>query len=98
MIEQVGIEYPKNGKRGMVIYNDIEKIITVEFDHPKGKEVEKYLTKKQEFKIPESDELDDYRIDNKYPKENQTYFELAMCELYTHTGVWVDWSKETFIK
>ena len=93
MIQEIGIEYPKNGKKGIVIYDIDNKTITIDFDHSKKKEVKKYLAKKREFKIPESQKIDDYRIDKAYPKDSQTYFELAMCELYTHTDVWADWSK-----
>jgi hypothetical protein len=54
-------------------------------------EVEEYLHTKRLFRIPESNRLDDFREDVAYPYDNQTYLELAMCELYSHTDVWVNW-------
>jgi len=96
MIEKIGISY--KGYKGFVSYNLKKKIITVEFNHPiKKGVVERYLGTRQEFKIPESNKIDDYRIDVAFPKDEQTYFELAMNELYTKTGVFVDWETEKIL-
>ncbi len=81
--------------RGSVSYDDSKKKVTVVFPDKKIKqEIEKYLATKQDFRIPESQEIDDYRVDNAAPVDNQTYFELAMCTLYSKLGVWVDWNSE----
>jgi thermostable 8-oxoguanine DNA glycosylase len=56
------------------------------------KAIVKYLTTKREYKIPESNRIDDYRIDKELPTRNRMYFELALCTLYAETGVFVDWS------
>jgi len=86
------IKITKNNQEGEVKYNKVTKAIIVDFPAASvKKDIEKYLETKHEFRIPESAEIDDFRVDNKYPKENLTYFELAMCNLYAHTGVWVVW-------
>ena len=79
---------------GTVEYNESQHTIDVKFlDVKHKKEIEKYLHTKRKFKIPESNKMDDFRVDSAYPYDNLTYFELAMCELYTNTGIWVEWGK-----
>jgi hypothetical protein len=81
--------------RGKVIYRELTKEISVEFpSEPLRKAIYSYLHTKREFQIPESPGIDDFRIDEVFPYENQTYFELSMCTLWANTGVLVDWSTE----
>jgi hypothetical protein len=78
--------------KGFVHYNESTKEIVVEFpDGSVKKKVENYLHKRRAYKIPESQRIDDYRVDNEYPYTSKMYFELAMCTLYHNTNVWVDW-------
>jgi thermostable 8-oxoguanine DNA glycosylase len=44
-----------------------------------------------EFRIPESNRVDDFRIDRVRPTKNRTYMELALCTLFANTGFWVYW-------
>lgn len=50
-----------------------------------------YLSKERGFKIPESNEEDDYRVDTAVPVEGLTYFQLALNTLYAETGIKVEW-------
>jgi len=76
----VGIEY-KNKKNFSVIFPDSTVVDTVT----------KFLNTEREFYIPESKNIDDYRIDKAKPVEHITYFELALCVLHANTGIWVKW-------
>ena len=72
-------------KNGKVVYS---------FDNDESTladEVISYLDELQRFRIPKSDEIDDFRVDIAKPTDNLTYFELALCNLYSETGIWVDW-------
>lgn len=51
------------------------------------KDIVDYLTTKRDFSIPESQRLDDYRVDNKRPIDHITYFWLALCELKARLDV-----------
>ena len=91
---QVIYPYP-SGLHGVVSYDDKAKKISVDFPVPDiEKRIKKYLDTKREFTIPESPAIDDFRTDTAYPKDNLTYWELALCELYTNTEVWVDWKTQ----
>lgn len=74
---------------GKVVYDDETK--TVEISHPRRVEIEKYLTSVQEFRIPESPRIDNYRIDRVKPTENEMYMSLALCTLFAELGVKVFW-------
>lgn len=90
MIIEVGIK--AGGKTGQVVFDDVANVLRV--SHPVKSvrdKVRKYLTTKRIFKIPESDSFDDYREDVALPTDEQTYFRLALCELFTYEGVWVVW-------
>jgi len=77
---------------GFVEYDEEEQRVDVDFpDVRAARKIEDYLNTKRAFKIPESDRIDDFRIDHAFPYEERTYFEIAMCELFSELGVWVDW-------
>lgn len=65
------------------------KVITK--DERLKQRVETYFTTKRKFYIPESDVIDDYRVDEGIPTDNGTYFELALNELTSKTGVDISW-------
>jgi len=86
------VKIKKDGRTGAVKYDKKNKSFSVDFpDDIVEVEVIDFLSKKQDFWIPESQKIDDYRIDNKYPKESEMYFSLALCTLFANTNVWVDW-------
>ena len=79
-------------QEGEVIYNKNTKEVSVDFpDESLASDIEEYLQTKRVFRIPESDDIDDYREDFAFPFENIIYFELAMSNLYTNLDVWVNW-------
>ena len=96
MVIQVQIQTKGNPAQfGKVVYDDAAKSVSVTFPNTKIKQqVEGYLNTEREFRIPQSDMVDDFKVETAKPTENRTYFELAMCTLYTSTGVWVNWNTE----
>ena len=56
------------------------------------------MTTEREYKIPESNVIDDYRVERKVPTESEMHFELALCNLHANTGVWVRWDKEETVE
>ena len=92
---KVQISFPQGEDRGIVHYNPNKKEFRIEHTNPAVvAKIKQYLSTKREYRIPESSEIDDFRVDRAYPKDNITYFNLAMCELFTKTGVWVHWETE----
>jgi hypothetical protein len=89
---QVGIKH--EGKIGTVTYDEGKKKFKVE--HPDKsviKAVTEYLNTKQEFQIPESQQIDDFRVDRVLPGESKMYAELALSSMHGKTGVLVLWDK-----
>lgn len=87
---RVGIR--KEGQKGTIEYNSGTKEFAVDFpDTRTVSQINKYLTTKREFRIPESGKIDDYRIDNALPVSNETYFRLALSTLFVNVEVWVEW-------
>lgn len=84
------VEIIKDGKTGEVIYDEKLHLVTVNFEGPKAA-AEKHLTAKRDFRIPTSQETDDFRVDNARPTDSRTYMELALCTLYAEAGFWVNW-------
>ena len=84
----------KDGIDGVISYQlkDGRILFTVTFPNADiVEDVQQYCTAKRDFKIPESNKIDDFRVDNVSPLAGIVYFELALCELYINTGVWVEW-------
>lgn len=50
-------------------------------------ELAEYFSTPREFRIPESQQIDDYRIDTALPTDDITYFELSLCTLRTYTNI-----------
>lgn len=91
----ISVEIYTESARGTVEYDDALNDATVVFpDAGVATAVDRYLSSPREFIIPESKEIDDYRVDKALPVDNITYFELAMCSLWSNTGVLVDWDTE----
>lgn len=53
--------------------------------------VDVYLNTEREFKIPVSDRIDDYKVVEATPVDDDVYFYLGMSTLYANTGVYVNW-------
>ncbi len=86
------VQIKKDTSRGWVIYDPKNKYLAVEFpDEALRMKVESYLSAEREYRIPVSQQLDDYRVDKQVPTESLMYMQLALCELYMTLGVWVNW-------
>lgn len=80
------------GQEGYVQYNEDTKDIQVVFPNDTiGSEIDTYLNTKRIYRIPESQKIDDFREELAYPSDGMMYFELAMCELWANTDVYVHW-------
>lgn len=83
-----------NGQRGIVEYTPETKELRV--DHPDDdvkRKVTRYLRKERDFWIPESNRIDDYRVDKAKPIDGQTYMDLGLSSMWSETGVWVHWEE-----
>jgi hypothetical protein len=85
----------KDKSIGWIEYNEGEKSFTVDFPSSTVKKsIEDYLNTEQEYRIPESDRLDDFRVDKAHPVDNMTYFELSLNTLFANTDVFVEWETQ----
>lgn len=81
-----------NNQNGTVIYNETEKIINVDFPDDTIKDmIEEYLATKRSYKIPKSQEIDDYEEIRAFPNEDKTYFDLAISTMTANIGVMFDY-------
>lgn len=86
------VNIEKDGQEGRVKYDETAKQVRVDFpDENDEKAALRHLTRKQEFRIPESQEIDDFRVDKAKPTDERTYMELALCTLFANTGLFVMW-------
>ena len=84
----------KDGKQGTITYAAKSKRVVVKFPVESDKlNIERYLSTSQVFRIPESQQIDDYREDHAFPTENETYFRLTLNTLKVNTGVHVKHKK-----
>jgi len=82
----------KDGKEGTIEYSEEDKTPKIKFpDSQVVSDIMKHLTTEREFRIPESQRIDDYRIDKVVPTTNEMYFSLALCTLWANTNVFVGW-------
>jgi hypothetical protein len=85
------IKISHGGQEGRILY-DPEDVAGFEIEHPDPevvKAVRRHFTTKREFRIPESQEIDDFRVDLEIPIKDENYFMMALCEMAATTGV--DW-------
>jgi hypothetical protein len=55
----------------------------------KKEELQDFFASPREFMIPESDEIEDFRVDSLVPVSDPEVFRMAMSELYGATGIYV---------
>lgn len=84
------VRITKDDKHGSVEYDEQTHLVDVEFDGP-STAIKSHLTSKRVFRIPESQQVDDFREETARPTESRMHMELALCTLYAETGFWVDW-------
>ena len=83
-----------DGEVGALVYDaDGKGHVKYSFigDDALSPKVDRYLAKKREYQIPESNDIDDYRVDVAIPTDNLTFFELALSTLFAQTGIRVGW-------
>jgi len=86
------VRITKGKSAGFVLYDETTKEFVIESaDLGLKQQATEYLNKKQTYRIPESQRLDDYREEIEYPNASIMHMELALCVLHTNTGIWVDW-------
>ena len=94
MIIEIQIIY--NDLNGSITYDTGIQEIIVDFpDKEKQAEIEDFLAVKKIYRIPESNKIDDYREELAFPFESTMHFELALCELWSETDVFVNWKTRT---
>ena len=80
------------GEPGKILYDEEAKTVSIEgLPEDKAVELEVFFTMEHAFFIPQSDQIDDFKVEQRKPIENVLDFELALCSLCSNTGVWVDW-------
>ena len=50
-------------------------------------ELAEYFSTPREYRIPESQRIDDYRVDTALPTDDITYFELSLCTMGANTSI-----------
>ena len=84
----------KDGKKGTIILDEKSMAYEVEFpDKPTVNAIKRYLGKEREYHIPESQDIDDFRLERAKPTKSPMHFDLALCTLKANTGVSVTWTK-----
>ncbi len=81
------------GKKGKIEFDDTKPVnYSVTFPDEKIREqIIQYLNTPQEYRIPESQRIDDFRIDWAKPIDDMMYFDLALCTLYNELDIFVTW-------
>jgi hypothetical protein len=92
---RVGFSKTTDAKKpsGWINYDEETKELSIEYDGDASK-LKKYLTTTREFRIPESQRIDDFRVDNAKPTESRVYLELALCTAYARIGFFILWDTE----
>ena len=89
------IEFTIGDKRGIIEYEEKSKTLEVMFPDSKIKtRILTYLNTKRDYRVPESDVLDDYRIDGRRPIDSLMYMELALNEMYVAIDVLPEWNTQ----
>jgi hypothetical protein len=83
-------EIIKDDVVGYIEYYFDGRIVKWSVHHPDGSikaDLAEYFSTPREYRIPESQQIDDYRIDTALPTDNITYFELSLCTMWSSTSV-----------
>jgi hypothetical protein len=87
---KVGIK--KGKQKGTIFLNEETMAYGVVFPDKKVRaQIKRYLEKEREYRIPESQEIDDFRLERAVPTKSPMHFDLALCTLWANTGVYVIW-------
>ena len=90
------IKFEHEGQVGQINYDPKTKELNGTFhNESKRLEIINYLTTEMSFKIPESQKIDDYRIDKAQPTESLMYMELALCTMLAKINARPLWNTQT---
>jgi len=86
-VTRYGIRF--GGVEGSLEFNDSSPVqFVVTHENPQVVErVRSHFTTPRQFRIPESQKIDDYRVDFVEPVRDKNYFLQALCELWAATDV-----------
>ena len=92
-IKHTTIAIEHNGTTGQIVFQNSQPcLFKVNFPDEKIRLcIIAYLTQERKFTIPESNSIDDYRIELARPTDNAEHFEQALSSLWAKTRVWVRW-------
>ncbi len=86
------VEVQKGSQKGHISYNPSTKSLTVRFpDDDIVEDIEEYLNTPRVFRIPESQQLDDFREETAKPTDSTMHMNLALSTLWANTDVMVNW-------
>lgn len=89
-MNKVGLK--QGNKEGTLQWSNSMKTIEVDFPDITVKEqVLEYISTPQVFRIPQSQEVDDYVETSARPDEHDGYMRLGLCSLYAKMGIFVRW-------
>jgi hypothetical protein len=90
------VDFEHEGHIGQINYDPKTKDLEVDFPVAAGQQrVINYLTTEKSFRIPESQKIDDYRIDKARPTESLMYMELALCTMLAKINARPLWNTQT---
>jgi hypothetical protein len=90
------IKFEHERQVGQINYDIKTKKLNVTFpDESKRLEVVKFLTTEMSFRIPESQKIDDYRIDKARPTKSLMYMELALCTMLAKINARPLWNTQS---
>lgn len=92
MIVRIRVLDMTNGNEGILQYDDdLNQRAVVwglfEGDDQLKEKLKKYFLTERDYRIPESQDLDDYRIETAKPILKIDYFQLSLSTLYIETGI-----------
>ena len=86
------VDIKSNGHKGTIVYDPKTKNLKIKLaDAKKRKQIVKYLTRPQAFRIPTSSKDNDYRVDLCKPIKSQMYLELALNQIFGDLKVNILW-------
>lgn len=92
MLVKISIKDTKTGEEGFIQYDDDTEQRSVAWGVPDAsdalrKKLQKYFINPRDFKIPVSQETDEYEVRRGVPILDIMYFELSLSTLFAKIGV-----------
>ena len=94
-MENISVELQTPTSLGKLIATaDQEGLISFELEDVSAadeRKIMRHLSKKRDFRIPQSNQIDDYDTLSGLPVDNETFFRLSLCTLWANTKIKVIW-------